>query len=228
MNRKMMILCGLALAAILFFALDLHHYLALDVLKARHAELVALYDRRPLLVVGGFMLILITALALSLPGSVLSMSLAAGAIFGPWWGTLIVLASLTIGDSLGFLVARYLLRDWVQRRFGRQLEGIERGIERDGAFYLLSLRLMAVVPFFVINLTLGLTRMPLKLFAPVSFVGLAPATALYVRAGTELARIETPSDIFSARLIGAFVLLALLPIAARFLLRRRFGSDSED
>ena len=225
MNRKLMILCGLVLAAILFFALDLHDYLSLDTVKARHAELVDLYERRPLIVVGGFMLILVTALTLSIPGSVLSMSLAAGAIFGPWWGTLIVLAALTIGDSLGFLVARYLLRDWVQRRFGRQLAGIERGIDRDGAFYLLSLRLMAVIPFFVVNLTLGLTRMPLKLFAPVSFVGLAPATMLYVRAGTELARIEAPSDIFSPRLIGAFLLLALLPIAARYLFRRRLRSE---
>lgn len=167
------------------------------------------------------MLLHIAALALSLPGAVLAPTLAAGAIFGPYWGTVIALASIVIGDSLGFLGARYLFRDWVEQRFGAQAEAIDRGVERDGAFYLLSLRLMAVIPFFVVNLSMGLTRMPLKTFAPVSLIGLLPATALYVNAGNSLAAIETPSDILSPRLIGAFVLLALLPIAAKFLLERR-------
>ncbi len=165
------------------------------------------------------MLVQVTALALSLPGAVLPLALAGGAIFGPFWGTAIVLAAITIGDSLGFLIARYLARDWVQRAFGKHLPVIERGIAKEGAFFLLALRLMAVIPYFLVNLTFGLTRMPLKTFAPVSLLGLLPSTILYVNAGTELSRITKASDIYSPRLITAFVLLGLLPIAMRFLLR---------
>jgi len=219
-TRKIIILIAVASAAALFFALGLQRYLTFEGLKAQQSEFTALFERRPLLVAGAFMLIHVTALALSLPGAVLTMALAGGAIFGPLWGTIIVLLSLTIGDSMGFLIARHLLRDWVQRRFGRHLETMERGIDKDGPFYLLALRLMAIVPYFVINLTLGLTRMPLKIFAPVSLIGLVPATTLYVNAGTELARIEAPSDVFSARLITLFVLLGLLPLAARFIFAR--------
>lgn len=221
MRRKAVIVCGVGLLAILFFALDLQQYLSIATIKARHAELLELYGRQPALFIAAFMALQIAALTLSLPGAVLSFALAGGAIFGPLAGTAIVLVSLTIGDSLGLLVARYLLRDWVERRFGGQARAFERGIEKDGAFYLLSLRLMAIVPYFVVNFAMGLTRMPVRIFAPASFVGLAPATALYVNAGTQLARIDRPADVLSAQLVVSFVLLGLLPIAARFALRRR-------
>lgn len=220
-RQRLVLLTVIAVAVTLFFGLGLDAYLTLDALKARRAELSGLFEQRPLLVAGGFMLVHITALSLSIPGAVLPLCLAAGAIFGPFWGTAITLGSITIGDSLGFLIARYLLREWVERHFGRQAAIIDRGVERDGAFYLLALRLMAVVPYFVVNLAMGLTRMRLHVFAPVSFIGLIPATALYVHAGTELARIESPSDIYSPRLIGAFLLLGLLPIAARFVFRKK-------
>ena len=220
-RQRLVVLAIIVAAVSLFFALGLDGYLTLDALKARQAELSDLFDRRPLFVAGLFMLVHVSALSLSIPGAVLPLCLAAGAIFGPLWGTAITLGAITIGDSLGFLIARYLLRDWVERHFGRQAAMIDRGVERDGAFYLLALRLTAVVPYFVVNLAMGLTRMRLHVFAPVSFIGLIPATALYVHAGTELARIETPSDIYSPRLIGAFVLLGLLPIAARFAFRKR-------
>jgi uncharacterized membrane protein YdjX (TVP38/TMEM64 family) len=219
--RKLGILCGLATAAAIFFALDLHHYLTFGEVKARQVELAGLFERHPGRVIGAFMLVQVAALALSLPGSVLTLSLAGGAIFGPVWGTAIVLASITIGDSLAFLLARHLLRDWVHKRFGRHLGAVERGVEEDGAFYLLSLRLLAIVPYFIVNLTMALTPMRLRIFAPASFAGIAPATILYVNAGTELARIDGPSDIYSPGLVATFVLLGLLPIAARFLFRRR-------
>jgi uncharacterized membrane protein YdjX (TVP38/TMEM64 family) len=221
MVQRLVLLAALALALTAFFLSGLHHYLSLATVKARHLELAAAFARRPAPVVGAFMLLNVTVLTLSIPGAVLTMALAGGAIFGRLWGTLIVLTSLTIGDSLGFLLARYLLRDWVERRFGAHVPAIQRGIERDGAFYLLSLRLLAVVPFFVVNLTMGLTHMRLRTFAPVSFIGLAPATVLYVNAGTELARIRSLGDVLSPRLLLAFLLLALLPLALRLILRRQ-------
>ena len=221
MKRKIIIICALAAAAVLFFAFDLDSYLSFKTLKQRHLELLAFYERRPAVMIGAFMALHVVALALSLPGAVLTMALAGGALFGPGWGILIVLTSLTIGDSLGFLLARYVFRDAVQKRFGRYLAAFANGVDRDGIFFLLGLRLMAIVPYFVVNLTMGLTRMPLRHFAPVSFIGLAPATALYVSAGTELSRIERPSDIYSPVLILSFVLLGLLPIVARLLFKRR-------
>ena len=171
-----------------------------------------------------FMLLHISALALCIPGAVLGMALAGGAIFGPVAGTLIVLTSLTIGDSLGFLAARFLVGDLVRARFSSQLERVEEEVTRNGAFYLLSLRLMAAMPYFVVNLTFGVTRMPLRIFAPVSFIGLAPATALYVTAGTELGRIDSAGDVLSPRLIAAFALLAIIPLVARYFLARRRGA----
>jgi uncharacterized membrane protein YdjX (TVP38/TMEM64 family) len=147
------------------------------------------------------------------------MALAGGAIFGPVAGTLIVLTSLTVGDSLGFLAARFLIGDWVRQRLSKHLDRVQQEVDSNGAFYLLSLRLTAAVPYFVVNLAFGVSRMPLRVFAPVSFVGLAPATAIYVSTGTELARIETASDVLSPRLLILFTLLAVAPIAARFALR---------
>lgn len=229
MYRKTLIFFLLAAAAILFFAFDLDRLMILDTLKRQHIQVVDLYERRPLIVVGGFLLIHITALTLSIPGSVLSMALAAGAVFGPVWGTLIVLSSLTIGDSLGFLVARHLLREPVQKHFGGHLARFERGIERDGPFFLFAMRLMAIVPFFVVNLTMGLTRMPLKVFAPVSFLGLVPAAALYVSAGTQLSLIKSPWDIYSSQLMVPLVLLGIVPLLARLAWKRRlYGQPARD
>lgn len=231
MNRRVATLMALAIALAIFFALDLHHYLRLSTVKAGRDQLSELYADYPLVFTASFMLIHIAALALCLPGAVLTMALAGGAIFGPAAGTLIVLVSTTVGDSLGFLAARFLIADWVRKRLFVRLERVEREVEVNGAFYLLSLRLMAAVPFFVVNLTFGVSRMPLRVFAPVSFIGLAPATALYVNAGTELGKIESAGDVLSPRLIAAFALLALAPIAMRFavgaLSSRRSPSSAE-
>ena len=204
-----------------FFAFGLEEYLSLSALKESHGRLVDLYRDEPVLFVAAFMIIQITALALCLPGAVLTLALAGGSIFGPAAGTLIVLTSLTIGDSCGFLAARFLIGDWVRERFASQLAKVEAEVDQNGAFYLLSLRLMAAVPYFVVNLTFGVTRMRLITFAPVSFVGLAPATALYVNAGTQLASIRSAQGILSTTLLGIFALLAVLPLIARFALNRR-------
>lgn len=162
----------------------------------------------------------VTALALCIPGAVLTFGVAGGAIFGFGWGVLIVLTAAVIGDTLAFLVARYLLRDWVEQRFARQAAIIQRGVERDGAYYLFAMRLAAVIPFFVVNITMALTRMPLRTFAPVSFIGLAPVIAIYVNAGTQLAKIESPSDIMSWPLIISFGLLGIAPILLRLMMKR--------
>jgi uncharacterized membrane protein YdjX (TVP38/TMEM64 family) len=216
----LLLLAGLLIA---FFALDLQHYLKLATIKQSHAHLVQLYRDAPALFIAAFMTIHICALALCLPGAVLTMALAGGSIFGPLLGTPIVLTSLTIGDSLGFLAARFVLGDWVRRAFASHLGKVEEEVERNGAFYLLSLRLMAAVPYFLVNLTFGVTRMRLRVFAPVSFLGLAPATALYANAGTELARINSPGDVLSARLLIIFTLMAAVPVAARYVFGKRLA-----
>ncbi len=213
----LLLVIGAAIAA--FFLLDLGDHLTLASVKSRQAELAAQVEQKPLLIAGSFFLIYIAVTALSLPGAAI-MTLAAGAIFGLWLGTLIVSFASAIGASLAFLSSRYLLRDWVKARFGRRIAAIDRGIERDGAFYLLTLRLIPAFPFFLVNLAMGLTAMRLATYYVVSQIGMLPATLLFVNAGRELAAIERPGDVLSPELLGSLVLLGLLPIAARFILGR--------
>lgn len=217
------VLLALAGAIAAFFLLGLDRYLDLAAIKRQRIELVALSQRSPLTTAAAFAALNIAALALSLPGAVLSFALAAGAIFGPWWGTAIALGAVVAGDSLAFLLARFVIRDWVERRFAGAARRANAGVARDGAFYLLSLRLLAVMPYFLVNWTMGLTRMKLRVFAPVSFAGLLPVTFLYVQAGSQLGELKQASDIYSPAILATFALLALLPLAARFALRRRQG-----
>jgi pyruvate/2-oxoglutarate dehydrogenase complex dihydrolipoamide dehydrogenase (E3) component/uncharacterized membrane protein YdjX (TVP38/TMEM64 family) len=217
-------LLALVLAAVAaFFLLGLGEDLTLDSLKARQAGFADRLEERPLLVIGAFFLLYVATTALSLPGATI-LTLAAGAIFGLWLGLLIVSFASGIGASLAFLSSRYLLRDWVKARFGQRVEAIDRGIEQDGAFYLLSLRLIPAFPFFLVNLAMGLTAMRLATFHGVSQIGMLPGTLVFVNAGTQLARIESTADILSPALIGSFVLLGLFPLLAKWLLgllRRR-------
>jgi uncharacterized membrane protein YdjX (TVP38/TMEM64 family) len=217
---RVAILLGVAAAIAAFFLLGLDDHVSIAAIKRERMDLVAAWQGRPVATAAAFVALNVAALALSLPGAVLGFGLAAGAIFGPLWGTAIALGAVVAGDSLAFLLARYVLRETVERRLGRHAARANAGLARDGAFYLLALRLMAVVPYFIVNLTMGLTRMPLRVFAPVSFVGLLPITFLYVQAGDQLSAIETPGDIYSPRLIVTFALLALVPLVARSLLRR--------
>jgi pyruvate/2-oxoglutarate dehydrogenase complex dihydrolipoamide dehydrogenase (E3) component/uncharacterized membrane protein YdjX (TVP38/TMEM64 family) len=216
-------LLALVLAGVAaFFLLDLGAYLTLDSLKARQADLAALLEARPLLVIGGFFLIYVATTALSLPGAAI-LTLAAGAIFGLGLGTLIVSFASAIGASLAFLSARYLLRDWVKARFGRRTAAIDRGIAADGPLYLLTLRLIPF-PYFLINLGMGLTAIKLLPFYLVSQVGMLPGTLVYVNAGTQLGRIASTRDILSPALIGSLVLLGLFPLLGRWgvgLIKRR-------
>jgi pyruvate/2-oxoglutarate dehydrogenase complex dihydrolipoamide dehydrogenase (E3) component/uncharacterized membrane protein YdjX (TVP38/TMEM64 family) len=220
---RLALLLLLAGAVAAFFLLDLGAYLTLDSLKARQSELARLVEERLLLAVGAFFLLYVAVTALSLPGAAI-MTLAAGAIFGLWLGTLIVSFASAAGASLAFLSSRYLLRGWVKAKFGRRVEAIDRGIAKDGAFYLLTLRLIPAFPFFLINLAMGLTAMRVGAFYIVSQLGMLPGTLIYVNAGTQLARIDSVGDILSPALIGSFVLLGIFPLIAKFVvggIRRR-------
>jgi len=213
---RILLLLVIVLAIASFFVFDLGQYLTLANLKARQAELAAFVDERPVLAIAAFFLLYVAVTALSLPGAAI-MTLAAGAIFGLWRGTLIVSFASTIGASLAFLSSRYLLRDWVKARFGSRVDAIDRGIAQDGAFYLLTLRLIPAFPFFLINLAMGLTAMRLLTFALVSQIGMLAGTIVYVNAGTRLAAIESTGDVLSPALIGSFVLLGLFPLVAKVL-----------
>ncbi|HEV2079515.1 MAG TPA: FAD-dependent oxidoreductase [Allosphingosinicella sp.] len=210
----------LVLAAIAaFFLFDLSAYLSLAELKARQEQLAGFVEQRPLLAIGAFFLLYVAVTALSLPGAAI-MTLAAGAIFGLWIGILVTSFASTIGATIAFLTSRYLLRDWVKGRFGKRVDAIDKGVARDGAFYLVTLRLIPLFPFFLINLAMGLTAMRTLTYAVASQIGMLPGTAVYVNAGTQLARIESTSDILSPALLGSLVLLGLFPLLAKWLIGR--------
>ena len=217
----LLILVG-AIAAYFFF--DLGQILTLENFKAQQAEIVSAKDANPLLYVGGFFLLYVAVTGLSIPGAAI-MSLVAGALFGVVLGSIIVSFASTIGATLAFLSSRYLLRDWVQGKFGERLRAIDDGLAKDGAFYLFTLRLIPVFPFFVINLLMGLTRIKTWTFFWVSQLGMLAATIVFVNAGTQISRIESTSGLLSPMLIASFVALALFPWAAKaivaFVKRRR-------
>ena len=201
-----------ALAA--YFAFDLGQYLSLENFKASQAEIVAAKDANPALYIAGFFLLYVAVTGLSIPGAAI-MSLVAGALFGVVLGTLIVSFASTVGATLAFLSSRYLLRDWVQGKFGERLRAVDDGLEKDGAFYLFTLRLIPVFPFFVINLLMGLTRIKTGTFFWVSQIGMLPATIVFVNAGTQISRIESTAGLLSPTLIASFVALAFFPWAAK-------------
>ncbi len=201
----------------LFKVLGLGQYLTLSYVKASQAKLAALYADHRLTVIAAYMIIYILVTSLSLPGAAV-MTLAGGALFGLGIGTLVVSFASTIGATLACSVSRFLLRDWVQAKFGDKLSAVNEGIEKEGAFYLFTLRLIPVFPFFVINLVMGLTKMPLRTFYWVSQVGMLAGTVVYVNAGKELAKISSISGILSPGLILSFVMLGLFPIATKKLL----------
>ncbi|HMK56856.1 MAG TPA: TVP38/TMEM64 family protein [Dissulfurispiraceae bacterium] len=212
-KRIILVIAAIALVGAYYF-FDLGNYLDLGYIKSSQDRYRTLYAEHGLAVVAGYMISYVIVTALSLPGAAV-MSLAGGALFGLAAGTVIVSLASTIGATLACFVSRYLLRDWVLSKFGDRLSGIQKGIEEEGPFYLFTLRLVPIFPFFMINLVMGLTPIRLRTFYWVSQVGMFPATVVYVNAGRELSRIESLSGILSPGLIGSFILLGLLPIAAR-------------
>ena len=212
--RKILLLLVVLLGIVAFFAFGLDRYFSLAFLKESQASLAALREQQPLQLALGYFLVYVAVTALSLPGATI-VTLAGGAIFGLGWGLLIVSFASSIGATLAFLTARFLLRDSVQARFGQRLAEMDQGIQKDGAFYLFTLRLIPVVPFFVINLLMGLTQMKAWTFYWVSQIGMLAGTAVYVNAGTQLGQLESLQGILSPGLLGSFVLLGLFPLIAR-------------
>ncbi len=197
-----------------FFVFDLGRYLSLDYLKQSQNAFADLYANQPLMVAASFFVVYVAATALSFPGATI-LTLAGGAIFGLGWGLLIVSFASSLGATLAFLTARFVLRDSIESRFGNRLAELNRGIEKDGAFYLFTLRLIPIVPFFIINLVMGLTKMKAITFYWVSQLGMLAGTAVYVNAGTQLGKLDSLKGILSPGLIGSFVLLGLFPLIAR-------------
>jgi pyruvate/2-oxoglutarate dehydrogenase complex dihydrolipoamide dehydrogenase (E3) component/uncharacterized membrane protein YdjX (TVP38/TMEM64 family) len=218
MNSRKLALMGLILALLgSFLVFDLGQYLNLEALKAQQTALNAQVASNPWQSAGLFFLAYVAVTALSLPGAAL-MTLLAGALFGLLEGFVLVSFASTLGATLAMLSSRFLLRDWVQSRFGQRLSGINNGVEREGAFYLFALRLVPVFPFFLINLAMGLTRLPARTYWWVSQLGMLPGTLVFVNAGRELGQLDSLAGILSPGLLGAFVLLGVFPLIARKLL----------
>jgi pyruvate/2-oxoglutarate dehydrogenase complex dihydrolipoamide dehydrogenase (E3) component/uncharacterized membrane protein YdjX (TVP38/TMEM64 family) len=204
----------LLLAAWAWRHFDLGSLLTLDQLKASRDALQARVQAQPVFTAALFFAVYVAAAALSIPGAVI-LTLAAGAMFGLGWGLLLVSFASSLGALLAFLAARYLLRDGIQARFGKALAPINEGVRKDGTLYLLTLRLVPVFPFWLINLLMGLTPMGAGRFYAVSQLGMLAGTAVYVNAGTQLGAIRSPGDILSPALLGSFVLLGLFPLLAK-------------
>lgn len=210
----LLIVIGLIVA---FFASGLHQELTLEAFKARQAEFAAMNESNPVLFAGIFFAIYVAVTALSLPGAAI-LTLVAGALFGLVTGLIIVSFASSIGATLAFLASRFLLKDWVQNKFGNRLKPINEGIAKEGGFYLFTLRLVPAFPFFVINLLMGLTPIKPFTFYWVSQLGMLAGTAVYVNAGTQLAQLEGLSGILSPGLLGSFVLLGIFPLIAKKIL----------
>jgi pyruvate/2-oxoglutarate dehydrogenase complex dihydrolipoamide dehydrogenase (E3) component/uncharacterized membrane protein YdjX (TVP38/TMEM64 family) len=213
-TRQLLLLLLLAGAVLAFFALDLGRFVNLAYLKESQATFAALFDQRPMLVAAAYFTVYVLVAALSLPGATI-LTLAGGATLGLFWGTLLVSFASTIGATLAMLSGRYLLRSATEKRFAGRLESFHEGLSRDGAFYLFSLRVMPAVPFFALNLLMGLTRMKTWTFYWVSQLGMLAGTLVYVNAGTQIGQIDALSSVLSPGLLGSLVLLGLLPLAAR-------------
>ncbi|HCZ13948.1 MAG TPA: pyridine nucleotide-disulfide oxidoreductase, partial [Candidatus Accumulibacter sp.] len=212
--RKLLVVVAVAVFVALYIGLDLGRYFSLDALKAQQAALDAYRQAHPWLTAGIYFVVYVAVTALSLPGAAI-MTLAGGAVFGLLWGTLLVSFASSLGATLAFLASRFLLRDWVQNRFGERLRAINEGVGKEGGFYLFTLRLVPVFPFFMINLLMGLTPMRAATFYWVSQLGMLAGTLVYVNAGTQLAGISSLSGILSPGLIASFALLGIFPLIAK-------------
>lgn len=212
--KKYLVIVAFVAAVSVFWIFDLDRYLTLEGIKTAQAQLESWRAGAPVLAGLAFFVLYVAVAALSLPGAA-PLTLAAGAVFGLIWGVVIVSFASTIGATLAFLAARFILRDSVRNRFGDRLQAINRGIDREGAFYLFSLRLVPVFPFFLINLVMGLTSIRVGTFYWVSQVGMLAGTLVYVNAGTQLARIDSIGGILSPELMASFAALGVFPLIGK-------------
>ncbi len=213
LKKVLIVLVGTVIVG-LFIFLDLDRFLTLQYIKESQDNFQKIYANNRIGVVSLYILIYVIVAALSLPGAVI-LTLTGGALFGVVTGTIAVSIASTTGATLACFVSRFILRQWVQEKFGDKLQAINDGVEREGGFYLFTLRLIPVFPFFVINLVMGLTKMPLWTFFWVSQLGMLPGTIVFVNAGKELGKIESASGILSPTLLVSFVILGLFPITVK-------------
>jgi pyruvate/2-oxoglutarate dehydrogenase complex dihydrolipoamide dehydrogenase (E3) component/uncharacterized membrane protein YdjX (TVP38/TMEM64 family) len=214
LSGRSIVVIIVAVLIIGFFAFDLGQYLTLDYLKSQRQALLDYYGQHQLLMLGVYFCIYVVVTALSLPGATI-MTLGGGAVFGLATGLLVISFASSIGATLAFLISRFILRDYVQNKFKDKLAAINAGIERDGDFYLFTLRLIPLFPFFVINLVMGLTPMKAWRFYLVSQIGMLPGTIVYVNAGSQLGALESLAGILSPALLFSFVLLGIFPLLAK-------------
>jgi pyruvate/2-oxoglutarate dehydrogenase complex dihydrolipoamide dehydrogenase (E3) component/uncharacterized membrane protein YdjX (TVP38/TMEM64 family) len=216
-TKKVVLVAVVLILVALFFQQGWYEYFNLDSIKAQQARFAQAYAESPSKIIAGFLVVYIAMAALSIPGASF-LTLLGGALFGWVNGTIIVSIASTIGATLAFLGSRFLLRDWVQSKFGNKLAAINQGIDKEGGFYLFTLRLVPVFPFFAVNLLMGLTKIKTLTYAWVSQLGMLPATIVYVLAGTELSKISSLKGIASPGLLGAFAALGLFPLIAKKML----------
>lgn len=214
MGKKILTVLTMAALVALFFLFDLQRYLSLAEIKTHQEVFQQVYASNRMLSLIGYFALYVLVTALSLPGAVI-MTLAGGALFGFLPALIVVSFASAIGATLAFLVSRFLLRDWVQHKFRERLQVLNAGIENEGGFYLFTLRLVPIFPFFVINLVMGLTPMRTSTFYWVSQLGMLAGTAVYVNAGTRLGQMQTVNGILSAELLLSFALLGVFPLLAR-------------
>lgn len=215
--KRVLFLALIAAIVLAAWHFGLGNILTLETLKAKQDGFRQAYAAQPFVTLAIFFAVYVGVTALSLPGAAV-LTLAAGALFGFVTGVLVVSFASSIGATCAFLAARYVLRDWVQGKFGERLKAVNEGIAKDGGFYLFTLRLVPVFPFFLVNLLMGLTTIPVRTFYGVSQIGMLAGTAVYVNAGTQLAHIASLKDIASPGLLGSFIALGIFPWIARFIL----------
>ncbi|MCG3098494.1 TVP38/TMEM64 family protein [Enterobacter sp. DRP3] len=216
---KTLFLCALLGAFILTFVMLPPGTLSLEAIKTHQQALLSHVEQAPLQSALTFFALYVVVSALSIPGAAI-LTLLGGALFPLWEGTVLVSFASTLGATLAMLASRYLLRDWVQRRFAQQMKTVNAGMAHDGAGYLFALRLMPLFPFFLVNLLMGLTRIGLRRYWWVSQLAMLPATVVFLNAGRELGKVSTLHDILSPGMVFAFTLLGLLPLVTRRLFTR--------
>ena len=218
MNKKLILLTLVGVGIVLFYVFELQQYLSLESLKSNREELDAVYQKNTTAVILGFIGIYFLVVALSLPGATI-LTLAGGAVFGPVSGMLIVNIGATLGATAAFLVARFVLRDWVEKKFGDKLEPFNKGFSKNAINYLLFLRLVPLFPFFLVNLVSGLTKVRLPVYFFGTMFGIMPGSFIYANAGSNLARINSISGIASVGVLGALALLGVFALTPTFYYR---------
>ena len=216
--KKLSLMVIFIVVIVSFFSLNIQSYFTLENLKSYKKILISLYENNPIIFLIVFFTIYILVTALSLPGATI-LTISGGVIFGLFLGTLVVSFASTIGATIAMIISRYFFKDWVKTRFEKQMEKINFGMNKDGVFYLFTLRLVPAIPFFVVNLIIGLTSLRLFTFFWVSQLGMLPATLVYINAGSKLNDIGKSSDILSPIFIGSFLILGMFPLMAKMLLK---------